>query len=226
MMNGMNQKSKLLPYVTEEAGPPAPIRQGNSLLPVPGQRRKNGLAIASLIVALLSIGLCVLIVPSMVGIALGTGALVIAIKRGLPKNLPIISMAISFATLILGAVGLVAFISFVAPESEPYVPSGYTYEANAGIAYKYEPKTNIPCNEAGECLYTVTLYQVVENRCSDGGTFKPSMKDIAVGVPAFTEEVPFPGLKAQEQHTLNLRSTTVSSGRLVEDGSHPIYCNL
>lgn len=227
MMNGMSQNSsKLLPYVSEEVGPPAPIRQGNSLLPAPGERRSNGLAIASLVASLLSVGLCLLIVPSMLGIALGVGALVLAAKRGLPKKLPIVSIVISFVTLMLGAVGLVAFLSYAAPETDPYVPAGYTYDSTTGIAYKYDPKNNIPCNEAGECLYTVTLYQIDGNQCADGGTFKPNMKDIAIGLPVMSEEVPFPGLKVQEPQTLNLSSTTSSAGRLVEEvGGHPIYCN-
>lgn len=218
-MNSLNQ-DKMLPYVSEDVVPT--VQQKPSLLSL--KENKNGLASAAFITALCSIVIGLLIFPSLLGIALGVGALIVASKRGLSKKLPIISIVVSAFTLIASAVILVFLLPFLTPTPTPYVPSGYTHDPNSGIAYKYEPVSNIACDVSGACAYQVTLFQVEEGKCENGGTFLPELEDAVISSPALSESYEFPALKEKEVHKIDMISYSTPESRLVPLDAYPISC--
>lgn len=220
-MNSPNESSKLLPYVSEiqEAAPrPNGVFARNL--------QKNGLATAAFIVAISSLFLGFLLVPSVLGVALGVGALVIAVKRKVSKKLPIYSIIISFLTLVISLLGWTNVAFFASSTPDPYVPPSYTYDAYSGIAYKYNPETNISCNGGGECAYEIKLFVVIPERCDEGGVFTPNLKDLGTDEIAVSGDYPFPALVEGETHTISAVSYNYANSRLIEDSSgvSPIVC--
>jgi hypothetical protein len=218
-MNSLYEKENLLPYVTEENVPVAPKPSIFKL-----KLNKNGLATAAFIFALSSIVLGLLLIPSILGIALGVGALIVAAKRGLPKKMPIISIAISAVTLVLSTVGIIFLFFAVTPDSKPYVPPAYTYVESTGVAYKYNPISNIPCDNTGKCAFEVKLFPIDSSKCSKGGSFIPNMQDLATKITIPADPLSFPALKNGEEQTLSVTLQGDSNSRLIEVGSSPILC--
>jgi hypothetical protein len=188
------------------------------------KNNQNGLVTGAFIAALSSIFLGIFLIPSLLGISFGVGALLIAIKKSLPKKMAIISIVISVVTLIVSTVGLLFVVFANTPKPDPYIPPAYMYASYSGIAYKYNPLSNIPCDNTGKCSYEVTLFQV-EAGCPNGGTFTPDMGDIMTKIPAQTGAYPFPALKVGQEYKLSVTSKSEPNARLAEQSSSPIVCN-
>lgn len=189
-------------------------------------KNKNELSNAAMLAAICSIFLGVLIFPSVMGITLGVGALIIAAKRKLPKKIPIIAIIISTVTMVLSTAGLLFIISEMTPESSPYIPPAYTYSSADGLAYRYNPVSNIPCDSAGQCTFEVTIFQIEPERCSKGGVFNPQLEDVRTSVQAEGQPSEFPALKAGEDSTLTIVVKSEPNSRLVESpAARPISCN-
>lgn len=219
-MNSLYEKDNLLPYVTEQqvAVPP----KSNIFKP---KLNRNGLSTAAFICAISSVVLGILLVPSILGIALGVGALIIAVKRGLSKKMPIISIVISAVTMILSTIGLLFVIFVATPESEPYIPAAYTYDEPSGIAYKYNPITNIPCDDSGVCSFEVTLFSIDSQKCPNGGTFNPQMQDLITKSEVPSEIFPFQASTNGAEQVLPITLYSTSNTRLIEAvASRPIIC--
>lgn len=219
-MNSLYEKDNLLPYVTEQQVPVPP--KSDIFKP---KLNNNGLSTAAFICALSSVALGIFLIPSILGIALGTGALIIAAKRSLPKKMPIISIVISCFTMILSTVGLLFLIFVVTPESDPYIPAAYTYDEPSGIAYKFNPITNIPCDDSGACTFEVTLFSIDSQKCSNGGTFTPDMQDLITKSAVPSESFPFQATKNGEEQTLSITLYSGPNTRLIEASSYPIHCS-
>lgn len=220
-MNSPNESNKLLPYVSEiQDTTPRP----NGVFA--RNLKKNGLATAAFIVAISSLFLGFLLVPSVLGVALGVGALVIAVKRKISKKLSIYAIIISSLTLVVSLLGWTNVAFFASSAPDPYVPPSYTYDAYSGIAYKYNPATNIGCNGEGECAYEVKLFVAVPERCDEGGSFTPNLKDLGTDEIAVSGDYPFPALAEGETHTISAISYNYANSRLIEDNSGvpPIVC--
>lgn len=219
-MKSLFENDNLLPYVTEQNVPVAPKR--TIFKP---KLNKNGLSTAAFIVALSSLILGIFILPSVLGIALGVGAFIVAAKRGLPKKMPLISVIISAITLIVSIVCLVFILFAASSEPEPYIPPAYTYDTHSGIAYKYNPLSNIPCDNKGLCSFEVKLFPIDASKCSKGGKFTPAMQDLMTKADVPAEPSPFPILKNGEEHTFTITLTGSPNSRLIESSSYPITCN-
>lgn len=218
----MNTASKgaLLPYVTEQDIPVAPKR--SIFKP---RTNQNGVATFAFIIALSSIILGILIIPSVLGIALGVGALIVAIKRKLSKKIPVISIIVSAITMTISTLFLFFCLFSVTPQPEPYVPLAYHYDTHSGIAYKYNPLSNIPCDGEGKCTFEVKLFAVDSSKCPKGGNFSPDMKDLTAKDKVTPSSTAFPALKNGETKTLNITLTASANSRLIEASSYPITCN-
>lgn len=220
MMKSLFEKDNLLPYVTEQNVPVAPKR--TIFKP---KLNKNGLSTAAFIVALSSLIFGIFIIPSVLGIALGVGAFIIAAKRGLPKKMPMISVLISIGTLIISVISLVLLLFTAYPEPEPYIPPAYTYNTNnSGLAYKYNPLSNIPCDSEGKCTFEVKLFPIDSSKCPKGGTFTPDMQDLVTKSAVPAEPSSFPVLKNGEEHTITITLISAPNSRLIEASSYPISC--
>lgn len=220
MMKSLFENDNLLPYVTEQNVPVTPKR-----IIFKPKLNKNGLSTAAFIVALSSIILGILIIPSVLGIALGVGAFIVAAKRGLPKKMPVISIFISILTLVISTISLVFLLFAVSSDPEPYIPPAYTYNENSnGIAYKYNPLSNIPCDSKGECTFEVKLFPIDSSKCPKGGTFTPAMQDLMTKSAVPAKGYSFPVLKNGEEHTLNITLVSSPNSRLIEASSYPITC--
>lgn len=219
-MNSLYEKDNLLPYVTERNVPAAP--KPSIFKP---KLNKNGLSTAAFVLALSSIIFGILLVPSVLGIALGTGALIVAAKRGLPKKMPIISIAVSAVTLVLSTVVLMILFFVATPASDPYIPPAYTHDVHSGIAYKYNPISNMPCDDKGTCTFEVKLFAIDSTECSKGGSFTPDMQDLLSDASIPANPVSFPALTNGEEHTLSFTLYGEPNSRLIEASSYPILCN-
>jgi hypothetical protein len=221
-MNSLYEKDNLLPYVSEQE----PVVQPKPSIFKP-KLNKNGLATAAFIAALSSIVLGFLIVPSILGITLGVGALIIAVKKALPKKMPIIAIALSAVMLVVNIVGIIFLTSFYTSDAEPYIPVSYTHDKTTGIAYKYTPVTNIPCDSTGKCVFEVKLFQVDPQMCSNGGNFTPEMKDLGTSASLPFSAHSFPAMKEGEEYSFSVTTDNgVPNGRLIVSSTlPPISCN-
>lgn len=221
-MNSLYEKENLLSYVSKDD---TPVVENKVSIFKPKQS-KNGLATAAFITALCSILLGMLIFPSALGIALGVGALIVAVKRGLPKMMPVISIGISAATLLASLAGLLFVFSELTPDSEPYVPPSYTYDVTTGLAYKYNPISNIACDSKGECPLEVTIFRADTIDCLDGGWFAVSMEDLQRSLPLPSKAFEIPALEVGQQHSEKVVYQGIPNGRLVESiNAQRITCN-
>lgn len=219
-MKSLYQKDNLLPYVVEQDIPATPKR--TIFKP---KLNRNALSTAAFIVALASLLLGIFIIPSVLGIALGVGAFIVAAKRGLPKKMPVISILISVLTLIVSTVVLVFCLFVATPQAEPYIPPAYTYDTHSGIAYKYNPLSNIPCDGEGKCTFEVKLFSLDSSKCPKGGAFTPDMQDLISKAKVPVKTTPFPALKNGEEHAMTITLMGSANSRLIEASSYPITCN-
>lgn len=217
-MNSLYEKDNMLPYVVEQHIAPPPKQS------IFKRKSRNELSMASLVASLSSIVLGFLIFPSVMGLTLATGALIISIKRGLSKKLPIISLVISAVTLALSTVGLVWVGSLSQPTTPPYIPPTFTYVSHSGIAYKYNPISNIPCDSLGSCSFEVKLFQVDEELCTNGGTFNPDMEDMASQLAVPAKGYDFPAMKQGESQVIQLELNWQPNTRLIERTQYTITC--
>lgn len=219
-MNSLYEKDNMLPYVTEQS---IPAPQKASIFKP--KSNENGLATSAFIAALSSIFLGFLIVPAILGVTLGVGALIVAVKRSLPRKLPIISIVLSAVMLIVNISALIFLVSFSTSEAEPYIPVSYTHDQPSGIAYKYTPVSNIPCDPTGQCVFEVKLLQIDEQMCPNGGTFTPEVKDLGTSTVLPSTPSPFPAIKAGEEYVIQLAYEGKPNGRLVTSQTvPPISC--
>lgn len=219
-MKSFYTKDNLLPYVTEQEVAVTPKR--TIFQP---KLNRNGLSTAAFIVALASLVLGILIIPSVLGIALGVGAFIVAAKRGLPKKMPVVSIVISTFTLIVGTVVLIFCLFAATPQAEPYIPPAYTYDTHSGIAYKYNPLSNISCDGEGKCTFEVKLFSLDSSKCPKGGAFTPDMQDLISKAKVPAKATPFPALKNGEEHVMTITLIGSANTRLIEASSYPITCN-
>lgn len=210
-------KETLLPYVSSNHIAPAP--------PIELTKKKRDLSVLAFIASITALVLFFFVFPSVLGIILGVVSLILALKHGRSKVLPVVSLVISSISFVLGAVAWVALLSTFSTPAAPYVPPAFSYDSYDGVAYKYDPVNNIPCDINGECIYNVTLMQIDENTCQSGGVFVSAMQDLQTGVEVASMPYEFPPLKIGEPHKIQIAVYGMPNGRINPPaGADPILC--
>lgn len=221
MTKSLFDKENLLSYVDNTYDRAISPEQKNPLLvAVP---KSNGLALTAMILTGAAFLGAILIVPPVISAGFSIAALVIAIKRGTSKILSLIALGLSVLFFISGVIVAGFFISAYEAKEEVRYPANYSLDYLSGIAYKYTPEAQIPCDAAGICILTVDLL-ATETFCAAGGEAEQSVFSNTTGMGLEPVIVAVPPLDVRETATITFSFTSTPNDTLMLITSPDFFC--
>lgn len=221
MTKSVFNKGNMLPYVNEEYDRVVSSEQTTPLLMT--SPKSNGLALTAIILTGVGFLGAILIVPTVISIGFSIAALVVAAKRGTSKVLSLVALSLSILFFISGSVVAGLLLSAYEPEREVQYPANYVLDFTSGIAYKYVPATQIPCDAAGACTVTVELI-ATEDVCAVGGSFEQSVFSLSTQAVMEPVTVDIPPVDVGETATITIPFISLPNDVLMVNTTPYISC--
>jgi len=220
MSNDLFQKQQMLPYVDAKYDQPVDSPAVTTII----APKTNGFALVSIILTGVAFLGAILVVPSVVAIAFSIIALVVSIRRGTSKVLPLISLITSAVLFVTGLVVAALLFSAYDSNHEAPIPANYSKDYVSNLAYKYEPGTQVPCDANGLCTLEIDLLATTDD-CSAGGTATQQVFSLSTGYEVPATSVEIPSMKVNDTSTLVFEYQSAANDTLNLVTEPDLRCN-